>query len=147
MGPYLVRVPNKVILGKNKVDKAGAVCGRFESGQRLHAAFAMAFIRQTAPQDRDFGPLRAKPMNQSTQTEREFAARIKRYIDIVGSLDFDDDVVVSYLLSERNHQTDAAVIVHLDEWIALIEQGKRARAYAEALTLIARLERGTARLK
>jgi hypothetical protein len=86
-------------------------------------------------------------MNQSTQTEQDFAARIKRYIEIVGSLDFDDDVVVSYLLSERNHQTDAAVIVHLDEWTSLIEQGKRARAYAEALTLIARLERGTARLK
>ena len=86
-------------------------------------------------------------MNQSTQTEQDFAARTKRYIEIVGSLDFDDDVVVSYLLSERNQQTDAAVIVHLDEWIALIEQGKRARAYAEVLALIARLERGTARLK
>jgi len=65
----------------------------------------------------------------------------------INVLDFDDDVVVSYLLAERNHQTDAAVIVHLDEWIALIEQGKRALAYAESLTLIARLERGTARLK
>ena len=86
-------------------------------------------------------------MNQSTQTEQDFAARVKPYIDIIGSLDFDDDVVVSYLLAERNHQTDAAVIVHLDEWVALIEQGKRARAYAKALTLIARLERGTARLK
>ena len=65
----------------------------------------------------------------------------------INVLDFDDDVVVSYLLAERSHQTDAAVIVHLDEWIALIEQGKRALAYAESLTLIARLERGTARLK
>ena len=76
-----------------------------------------------------------------------FAARIKPYINIIGSLDFDDDVVVSYLLAERNHQTDAAVIVHLDEWIALIEQGSRARAYAEALAVIAKLERGSARLK
>jgi hypothetical protein len=65
----------------------------------------------------------------------------------INVLDFDDDVVVSYLLAERNHQTDAAVIVHMDEWIALVERGKRARAYAEALTLIARLERGSVRLK
>jgi len=86
-------------------------------------------------------------MNQSTQTERDFAARIKPYITIIGSLNFDDDVVVSYLLSERNHQTDAAVIVHLDEWISLIEQGKRAQAYAEALAVVAKLERGTARLR
>jgi len=86
-------------------------------------------------------------MNQSTQTEQDFAARIKPYINIIGSLDFDDDVVVSYLLAERNHQTDAAVIVHMDEWIHLVENGKRALAYAEALAVIARLERGTARLK
>ena len=85
-------------------------------------------------------------MNQ-THTERDFAARIKRYTDIVGSLDFDDGVAVSRLLSERNRQTDAAIVVHLDEWISLIEQGKRAKAYAESLTVIARLERGAARLK
>jgi len=86
-------------------------------------------------------------MNQSTQTEQDFAARIKPYINIIGSLDFDDDVVVSYLLAERNHQTDAAINVHLDEWINLIKQGKRALAYAEALAVIAKPERGTARLK
>ena len=86
-------------------------------------------------------------MNQSAQTEQDFAARVKPYIDIIGSLDFDDDVVVSYLLAERNHQTDAAIIVHMDQWISLIEQGKRAQAYAEALAVIARLERGTAQLK
>jgi len=86
-------------------------------------------------------------MSQPTQTEQDFAARIKRYIEIVGRLDFDDDVVVSYLLAERNHQTDAAVIVHMDQWISLIEQGKRAQAYAEALAVIAKLERGSAQLK
>jgi len=51
---------------------------------------------------------------------------------------------------ERIYQTDAAVNVHLDEWINLIEQGKtstRLRAYAEALIVIAKLERGTAQLK
>jgi len=33
------------------------------------------------------------------------------------------------------------------EWIVLLEQGKRALAYAEALSAIAKFERGTARPK
>ena len=86
-------------------------------------------------------------MNQSTQTEQDVIIRLKRYIDIVGSLDFDDEVAVSYLLSERARETDAAVVIHLDEWIHFIEQGKRARAYAEALSVLAKFERGIARPK
>lgn len=86
-------------------------------------------------------------MNQSTQTERDLATRLKLYIDIVGSLDFDDDVTVSHLLSERARETDAALIVRLDEWISLLDQGRRTLAYAEMLGLLARLERGSARLK
>jgi hypothetical protein len=60
-------------------------------------------------------------MNQPTQSQRDLVSRLKPYMDIVGSLDFiddDDDVVVSYLLSERSRETDAAFVVHLDEWIS-----------------------------
>jgi hypothetical protein len=39
-------------------------------------------------------------MNESIQTE-DLAKRLTRYVDIVGSIDFDDDVVVSYLLSAK----------------------------------------------
>jgi hypothetical protein len=38
-------------------------------------------------------------------------------------------------------------VVHLDEWVSLIEQGKRALAYAQGLSVIVKLERGSARLK
>ena len=85
-------------------------------------------------------------MNETIQTE-DLAKRLTRYVDIVGSLDFDDAVAASYLLAERNHETDDAIVVHLDEWVSLIEQGKRALAYAQALSVIAKLERGSARLK
>jgi hypothetical protein len=87
-----------------------------------------------------------KQMNQSIRTE-DLAKRLTRYVDIVGSLDFDDAVAASYLLSERSREPEAAVVIHLDEWINLIEQGNRARAYAEALSVIAKFERGIARQK
>ena len=76
-------------------------------------------------------------MNESLQTE-DLTKRLTRYVDIVGSLNFDNAVAATYLL---------AVVVHLDEWIVLLEQGKRALAYAEALSAIAKFERGTARPK